>query len=153
MTFFLNSDIRSVIFINICSVIVILKGVNEALHISKTYLQVSSNTWCTKSLCHAIEQLRVSLLPVPRWRTAICLSVNNIVDVPYTSFVYFRQNPVQSVTTENWSATVIFAKMRTLKTILLCVKECQFVLKRMLVCTQKNFSSYLKNISSYSKEC
>jgi hypothetical protein len=60
--------------------------------------------------------------------TAICTSVYNIVDVPYISLGYFEQNPGQSVTRDIWSATVIFVKNRALKTVLVCVKECQFLL-------------------------
>jgi len=44
------------------------------------------------------------------------------------SFVFFGKNPGQSVTKEIWPAIVIFVKIRALKTKLLCVKECQFVL-------------------------
>ena len=49
------------------------------------------------------------------------------MDVLYKSLVSFVQNPGQILTAEIWSATVIFFKIRTLKAVLFCVKEHQFV--------------------------
>ena len=87
----------------------------------------------------------------PRCSNNVCASVKNIVDVLYTSFASFGQNPGQIVTTEIWSATVIFVKIRALKPIILCVKECQFLLITFIARFVQNSTSLQRSIQNVTE--